>query len=236
MESKIRFKFNKIREFKYLSHLETARLMIMAINRAGINVKYSSGFNPNPKISFSFPVPVGLASFAEYSDVEITRPLEAEQFSQKMNMQLKEGMSVVEARNVSGKIPSLMSDIKLVRYCFLLKNAEEKIAEKLINEIQNNGEFCQSIYSMDMVKNEGAPGFKEQKETLGTPELHGVIVKLNLIGYTVEFKNNKIFKFNNFLKYFKYLSNSYDVGVKDYFKEEAYMLREGVLKTPLEIV
>jgi len=32
------------------------------------------------------------------------------------------------------------------------------------------------------------------------------------------------------------LSNKIDIVVEDYFKKEAYVLREGMLKTPLEIV
>ncbi|MCL4378249.1 MAG: TIGR03936 family radical SAM-associated protein [Actinobacteria bacterium] len=219
-ETKIRFKFNKIKEFRYLSHLEAVRLIIMAVNRTGIDIKYSSGFNPNPKISFSFPVPVGLASYAEYSDIEIHGILNAQDFKMKMNLQLKEGMNILEAKNTAGKISSLMADIKFVSYCFILKDINKNNAEKIKNELLNSSEFSNAIYSQNMVKDED----------------NSDIVKLNLIGYTKLLKNNKIFKFNNFLKYFKYLSNSNGVVVKDYFKEEAYVLREGILKTPLEIV
>lgn len=226
-ENKIRFKFKKIMEFKYLSHLETVRLIIMAVARAKINVKYSEGFNPNPKINFSFPVPVGLASFAEYADIEICEKSGATDFKAFLNAQLNEKLTVIDSKNIFEKVPSLMADIELCSYCFKIKSLNKELSGKIksdiksdiINEI-NNSEFESSIYNID----------------LSFDEINSDIVYLNLIGYTKLSKNNKIFKFNDFLKYFKYLSNNNFLVVEDYFKKEAYVLRNGMLKTPLEIV
>ncbi|MCE5329473.1 TIGR03936 family radical SAM-associated protein [bacterium] len=217
-ETKIRFKFIKIKEFKYLSHLETVRLIVMAVNRAGINVKYSEGFNPNPRINFSFPVPVGLASMAEYSDIEITGDMSAEDFKGRINQQLKEQIRVLEAKKILTKVLSLMGDIALCSYCYKLKDIKKDAGGKIKNGISTHPEFSRSIYKLDF------------------NEINSLIVNLNIIGYTKVLENNTIFKFNDFLKYFKYLSNNEGIMVKDYFKEEAYVLREGNLKTPLEIV
>ncbi|MDD5659247.1 MAG: TIGR03936 family radical SAM-associated protein [Actinomycetota bacterium] len=217
-EAKIRFKFIKLKEFKYLSHLETVRFIVMAINRAKINVKYSKGFNPNPRINFSFPIPVGLASMAEYSDIEITERINEEDFKDRINLQLKECMKVVESKNVLSKVPSLMSDIAFCSYCFKLENFKKNVGKKIKHEISIHPEFCHSIYKLDY------------------HEIGGFVVNLSIIGYTKTLENNKVFKFNEFLKYFKYLSNNESIVFKDYFKEEAYVLRKGNLKTPLDIV
>ena len=219
-ETKIRFKFIKIKEFKYLSHLETVRLIIMAINRSKLDVKYSEGFNPNPRINFSFPVPVGLASIAEYSDIDIIGKQAPENFKDRINIQFKENLKVLEAKNVSGKVPSLMGDINFCSYCFKLKDMDKNAESRIKNDILSHPEFSSSIFRL----------------TLNFHEIDSNIVNLNVIGYTKVLENNKIFKFNDFLKYFKYLSNNNDIVVEDYFKEEAYVLREGKLKTPLEIV
>ncbi|MBW2217992.1 MAG: TIGR03960 family B12-binding radical SAM protein, partial [Deltaproteobacteria bacterium] len=50
---------------RFFGHLEMANMFIRAIKRAGINVKYSEGFHPKPKISFSDPIPVGMESLEE---------------------------------------------------------------------------------------------------------------------------------------------------------------------------
>lgn len=219
-DTKIRFKFIKIKEFKYLSHLETVRLITMAVRRSGIDIKYSEGFNPNPKINFSFPVPVGLSSMAEYSDIEINGKQIPEDFKELMNCQLGEHMRITEAKSVLVKVPSLMGDIGFCSYCYQLKGMSENMENKIRDSILNHPEFSGSVSRL----------------TLNFHEVDSDIVNLNVIGYTKLLKNNKIFKFNDFLKYFKYLSNNNGIVVEDYFKEEAYVLREGKLKTPLEIV
>ena len=218
--TKIRFKFNKINEYKYLSHLEIVRIMMMAVSRANINIKYSEGFRPNPKINFSFPVPVGLASIAEYSDIDILGGMDALDFKKTLNLQLTEQMQVSDAKNIQGKVSSLMGDIEFCSYIFIINSQGKNLESEIKNDIMNNQELSESISSLEFVENGRSSD----------------IVNLSLIGYTKIYTNNKIFKFNDFLKYFKYLSNKIDIVVEDYFKKEAYVLREGMLKTPLEIV
>ena len=218
--TKIRFKFNKINEFKYLSHLEIVRIMLMAVSRAKINIKYSEGFSPNPKINFSFPVPVGLASTAEYSDIDILGGMDALDFKKTLNLQLTEQMQVLDAKNITEKTASLMGDIGFCRYIFTIKSPGKNLESEIKNDILGNQELSDSIRSLEFMENGRSSD----------------IVNLNLIGYTKIYTNNKIFKFNDFLKYFKYLSNKIDIVVEDYFKKESYVLREGTLKTPLEIV
>ncbi|HEY5501031.1 MAG TPA: TIGR03936 family radical SAM-associated protein [Candidatus Humimicrobiaceae bacterium] len=218
--TKIRFKFNKINEYKYLSHLEIVRIMMMAVSRANINIKYSEGFRPNPKINFSFPVPVGLASIAEYSDIDILGGMDALDFKKTLNLQLTEQMQVSDAKNIQGKVSSLMGDIEFCSYVFIINSQGKNLESEIKNDIMNNQELSESISSLEFVENGRSSD----------------IVNLSLIGYTKIYTNNKIFKFNDFLKYFKYLSNKIDIVVEDYFKKEAYVLREGMLKTPLEIV
>src|SRR4030066_366198 len=67
-ETRIRFKFYKKDEFKYLSHLDISRIMIRAIRRAELEIKYSQGYNPKPKIGFSPPTPLGVESMAADAD------------------------------------------------------------------------------------------------------------------------------------------------------------------------
>jgi uncharacterized protein (DUF2344 family) len=47
---------------KYLSHAETLKLFQRACARAGVNLQYSQGFNPRPKLSLALPRSVGVES------------------------------------------------------------------------------------------------------------------------------------------------------------------------------
>jgi radical SAM-linked protein len=55
-------KFKIEGSLRYLSHAETLRLFQRACTRAGVNLQYSQGFNPRPKLSLALPRSVGVES------------------------------------------------------------------------------------------------------------------------------------------------------------------------------
>ena len=221
MESfKIRFKFQKLNEFKYLSHLDIVRLLIFSIRRAEIPVKYSEGFNPNPKINFSFPIPVGLASFAEYADIELEQEMNSEKFRIEINGNLKPGFYVTKAAMLKEKVPSLMADISVIKYNFDFYVSDYQLLNHFNEEIDSLKNDLNSIWKFKLKTFDNDP----------------YIVKLILFGYTKVLNNNRIFKFNDFLINLKLLSSNKNAELKEFFKEEAYVIRGGILKTPMDIV
>jgi len=69
--NKIRFKYSKTGRAKYISHLDLTSVMQRAFLRAGIDLKYSEGFNPHPYISAALPLSVGCESICELMDVAV---------------------------------------------------------------------------------------------------------------------------------------------------------------------
>jgi len=91
-----RLQFEKSGKAVYISHLDTARVFIRAVRRAGIRAAYSGGFNPRMKINFAFPLSVYTASECELLDIELE---EGEDITGKMallNAFLPEGFRVTE--------------------------------------------------------------------------------------------------------------------------------------------
>jgi len=70
--NRIRIKYSKEGKAKYISHLDLTAIMQRAFIRAGINLKYSEGFNPHPYISVALPLSVGCESMCELLDVDIS--------------------------------------------------------------------------------------------------------------------------------------------------------------------
>ncbi|WP_054632612.1 TIGR03936 family radical SAM-associated protein [Thermoclostridium stercorarium] len=56
---KIRFRFDRGEELKYIGHLDVMRLFERAFKRAEIPVTHSQGFNPRPHIVFAQPMALG---------------------------------------------------------------------------------------------------------------------------------------------------------------------------------
>ena len=62
---KLRLRFEKTGRAVYISHLDLMATMQRAFSRAGLELKYSEGFNPHPLISILLPLSVGTASVCE---------------------------------------------------------------------------------------------------------------------------------------------------------------------------
>ncbi len=119
---RVRLKFSKTGEMRFLSHLELVSLITRAIRRAGLPLRYSQGFHPLPKLSFSPPLPVGMESAEEYMDMELgsIERLEPEDILRRLNATLPSGVRFFEAWLMPLKLP-LPSAI-MTEYIIYLKN------------------------------------------------------------------------------------------------------------------
>ena len=66
-------KFKVWGALRFLSHAETLRLFQRACVRAGVDVRYSQGFNPRPRLSLPLPRPVGIESDDEVLCLSVRR-------------------------------------------------------------------------------------------------------------------------------------------------------------------
>ena len=61
--------YSKTGRAKYISHLDITRCMQRAIQRAGLSVWYTEGFNPHIYLTFALPLPLGYESVCEVMDL-----------------------------------------------------------------------------------------------------------------------------------------------------------------------
>jgi radical SAM family uncharacterized protein/radical SAM-linked protein len=113
---RVRIRYTKTGAMIFLSHLELITLFTRAVKRAEIPVKYSMGFHPHPKFSFATALSVGVESYAEYLDIEVSSESGPEMIKQQLNASLPEGIAVTEAWIVPAKTPSLSMITERVRY------------------------------------------------------------------------------------------------------------------------
>lgn len=101
---------------RYLSHLETIRLIDRAGRRAKLPIAFSGGYHPHPRVSFGPALPVGVAGEHEFFDVELTELWDAGALAEKLNQQLHEGFRVTEVRRVDLSRPTIESTIDHQEY------------------------------------------------------------------------------------------------------------------------
>lgn len=95
---RIDFIFSKAGKMKYISHLDLMRLFLRAMRRAGFCLKMTQGFSPHPKFSIKRALKLGLESENEEAKVLFNEPISEEDFIEKLNNQLPEGILIKNAK------------------------------------------------------------------------------------------------------------------------------------------
>ncbi|MQA23994.1 MAG: DUF2344 domain-containing protein [Micromonosporaceae bacterium] len=94
---RIRIRYAKRGRLRFTSHRDFARALERAVRRAEVPIAYSAGFSPHPKISYVGASPTGVASEAEYAEVGLRRPMDADALRQALDAALPPGIDVVDA-------------------------------------------------------------------------------------------------------------------------------------------
>ncbi len=113
---RLRIRFSRGEELKFISHLDIIRLWERALRRARIQLVYSEGFSPHPKISLAAPLSVGTTSDAELMDIQVTGQVSPHWLASAVNQQLPAGAEVCEVQSIAAMIPSLQSQMRFAGY------------------------------------------------------------------------------------------------------------------------
>ena len=113
---RLRLKFGRGPQLKFLSHLDLMRLWERVFRRAGVELAYSEGFSPHPRMSLAAPLAVGVTSKAELMDVFLSRRITPGNFVQKVAPQLPDGISIIDIQPVTLEAPSLQSRLRFAEY------------------------------------------------------------------------------------------------------------------------
>ncbi|MBN1523722.1 MAG: DUF2344 domain-containing protein [Spirochaetales bacterium] len=111
---RILFSFSKTGKAEYLSHLNIMHIFEQAFQRGGFFCRMTKGFNPKPVLEFAHPLSLGIASTGEIAVVNLLHYTDANDFIQKINTVLPEGIQIRAARQIKNpeegeKKHSLMS-------------------------------------------------------------------------------------------------------------------------------
>jgi hypothetical protein len=223
MEKRIRFKFAKTGVLKYLSHLDMINIIMRAMRRAGISVKYTEGFNPKPKITFGPPIPLGIESQAEYADVNLIGDISLEGFISAMNKKLEDKIIISGAQDLPTGVKSLMGQVDIAQYEITIGGNSsggkiQELAEKVLSDLS----MQDPVYGMGII--EGSNGPED--------------ILLEVFGFTrtAKDRNEKVFKLRDFLEGLKSALTLNNMDIKGVLKKELYILKDSKKLTPFEVL
>ena len=94
---KLRLRYAKRGPLRFTSHRDVARAFERALRRAKVPMAYSQGFNPHPKVSWIGASPTGVASEAEYVEIQLVETLEPAELVRMLDAAMPPGLDLLEA-------------------------------------------------------------------------------------------------------------------------------------------
>ncbi|MBQ3330152.1 MAG: DUF2344 domain-containing protein [Ruminococcus sp.] len=130
----VRVFYRKFGSCKYISHLDTNRVMLRAIGKSGLNVWRTEGFNQHAYITFALPLSLGFASECESMDFRLLDDNEdLSAIPGRLNACLPDGIRVLRCAESVYK----PADIEAAKYAVILEAmneseiSSEELSEKL---------------------------------------------------------------------------------------------------------
>lgn len=119
-------RFGKQARLRFISHLDLQRFFQRAVNRTGLPIAWSQGFNPHPVMSFGSALALGWTSEYEVIDIKLSAPMGRKRTEDAVRAALPEDLPVLEVRLIDDKHPAPMAQVKMSDYIITLEgeNAE----------------------------------------------------------------------------------------------------------------
>ena len=124
---KIRIKFSKQGNMRFIGHLDIMRYFQKAMRRADVDIRYSEGFSPHQIMSFAAPLGVGLTGSGEYLDIEVLSTESSGRMVERLNAQMAEGMEVLSFKRLPDSAGNAMSLVAACDYTVSLKKDYEEV-------------------------------------------------------------------------------------------------------------
>jgi radical SAM-linked protein len=118
VRTRLRIHFGKRGPLRYTSHLDLARIWERLLRRAGVDVVYSQGFNPRPKIQLAAALPLGYTSTCEVLDVWLAGdgPVSLQDFRLHLQATVPQGLEVQRVEVVDVRGPALQTLTRAATY------------------------------------------------------------------------------------------------------------------------
>ncbi len=114
-------KFRILGALRYLSHAERVTMFQRCFVRAGIEIKYSEGFNPRQKLSLPLPGSVGVESDGDLACIHIysgKENVDLERIGRQISNQMPQGCEVIDIEICAGTKSPIAEQVS---YIFDLK-------------------------------------------------------------------------------------------------------------------
>ena len=116
-------RFGKQSRLRFISHLDLQRFFQRAVNRTGLPIAWTQGFNPHPVMSFGSALALGWTSEYEIIDIKLAAPMGRKRTEDAVRAALPDDLPVLEVRLVDDRHPAPMALVRMSDYRIALQGA-----------------------------------------------------------------------------------------------------------------
>ena len=109
-------RFEKRPRLRFISHLDLQRFFQRAVNRTGLPIAWSQGFNPHPVMSFGSALALGWTSEYEIIEIKLSAPMGRKRTEDAIRAALPEDLRVLDVRMVDDRHPAPMALVRMADY------------------------------------------------------------------------------------------------------------------------
>jgi radical SAM-linked protein len=169
---------------RYLSHLDLNRAIDRAVRRSGLPVKYSQGYNPSAQIGYAHAMPTGMAGKRELLQIELERPLSADEVERALVAHMPEHLRAVDTEVVSGEKRKHLSGLTVAEYEIELRPKppiDFRALAEAVNEVMDAGELPIVRETKSQIRNiDIRPGIHELTAFEPQPGDTGMRIRMKL--------------------------------------------------------
>ena len=97
---RLRIRFRKQDDLRWISHRDVACAMERLMRRAGLALRMSEGFHPKPKLSFPSALAVGIEGRDEVMELELVEPVDPADIRRRLAALAPPGLVIEQVREV----------------------------------------------------------------------------------------------------------------------------------------
>jgi radical SAM family uncharacterized protein/radical SAM-linked protein len=137
---RVRLVFAKWGRQAWVGHLDTVRLLSRALRRAELELDYSRGFHPKPRLELAPPLPLGTAGLDEPLDVWLVEPPAPAEIASRLSCALPADMAVRSVVVLGPGAGSLSRSLDRAEYVALVE-ADAGAAREAVAALLAAGRF-----------------------------------------------------------------------------------------------
>ncbi len=128
-KKKLQIHFSKTGDLRWISHRDLARVWERLLRRANVEMAFSEGFHPKPKISFPSALALGVEALDEIVEIDVLDQADILVIADRIRCQMPVGMELLslEENQSKGKTKVIGAEYQVRVPEELLANLEQRV-------------------------------------------------------------------------------------------------------------